>query len=45
MYFYFDFFLFLEFGPHSLDFYFSLGFFCEFVDLEIFNLVLQLMVF
>ena len=30
-----------KFGSHSLDFYFCFGFFCQFVDLEIFNLAIQ----
>jgi len=42
MYFNFDYlFCFFKYGPHSLDFYFYFRFFCEFVDLEIFNLALH----
>jgi hypothetical protein len=33
-------FLFFEFDPHSLDFYFYFEFFCEVVDLKNFNLAL-----
>jgi hypothetical protein len=38
---YFNFDFFFKYGSHSLDFYFYFGFFCEYVDLEIFNLPLH----